>query len=168
MLRVLHSLVTEHDWRLVASALLVCVSASLLAIHLLRRTQVLSGSTRVISIAASSAATGFSIWATHFIAMLGYQPGVPVTYALGPALLSLLIAISVASFGLATAIIGRAWWAPLAGGAIVGAGIGGACYVGMWAVEGMGRVIWDTTLITTSIVIGFLLAMGALTIASRR
>ncbi len=168
MLRVFHSLATEHDWRLVAGAVLVCVSASLMAVHLLRRAQALSGSTRIISIAASSAATGFGIWATHFIAMLGYEPGVPVTYALGPALLSLLIAISVTSLGLATAIVGRAWWAALAGGAIVGASIGATHYVGLWAVEASGSVIWDTALATTSIAVGILLAMGALTVASRR
>jgi methyl-accepting chemotaxis protein len=168
MFRLFHSLATEHDWRVVAGAALVCISASLMAVHLLCRAQVLRGSTRVMSIAASSAATGFSIWATHAIFMLGYQPGVPVTYALGPTLLSLLIAISLASAGVAIAIVCRAWWAAPAGGAIVGIGIGGACYIGMWAVEGMGRVIWDTTLITASTVIGILLAMGALTVASRR
>jgi PAS domain S-box-containing protein len=168
MLRAFHSLATEHDWRLIAGAVLVCVSASLMAIHLLRRAQVLSGSTRIISIAASSAATGFSVWATHFIVMLGYEPGVPVTYALGPVLLSLLIAISVTSLGQATAIVGRAWWAALAGGAIVGAGIGAAHYIGMWTVESTGSVIWNRSFFTASSVIGILLAAGALTAASRR
>jgi PAS domain S-box-containing protein len=168
MLRVFHSLATEHDWRLVAGAALVCVSASLLAVHLLRRAQVLNGPTRAMSIATASATTGFSIWATHFIIMLGYEPGVPVAYALGPTLLSLLIAISVTSLGLATAIIGRTWWAALAGGAIVGAGIGATHDVGMWAVEVRGSVIWDRSLLTASTAIGMLLAMGALTVASRR
>jgi NO-binding membrane sensor protein with MHYT domain len=152
----------------VAGAAMVCVGASLMAVHLLRRAQVLSGPTRIISIAASSAATGFGIWATHFIVMLGYGPGVPVTYALGPTLLSLLIAICVTSLGLATAIIGRAWWAALAGGAIVGAGIGAAHYIGMWAVEAPGSVSWDTSPLTASTAIAILLAMAALTAASRR
>jgi len=168
MFRVFHSLVTEHDWRLVAGAVLVCVFASLMAVHLLRRAQVLSGSTRLISIAASRAATGFSIWATHFIAMLAYEPGVPVTYALGPTLLSLLIAIAVTSLGLVTAIVSRAWWAALTGGAVVGAGIGATHYVGTWAVEVAGSVTWDTSQVTASIAIGILLAVGFLTVASRR
>src|SRR5439155_19560255 len=119
------------------------------------------GSTRARSVAASSAAIGFSIWATHVIAILGYEPGVPVTYALGPTLLSLLIAISVTSLGLATAIVGRAWWAALAGGAIVGVGIGAAHYISMWAVEGLGSVIWDRSLLTASTAITILLAVGA-------
>jgi len=168
MLRVLHSLATEHDWRLVAGALLVCVSTSLMAVHLLRRAQISSGTRRVISIAASSTTAGFSIWATHFIAMLGYEPGVPVTYALGPTLLSLLIAIFVTWLGLATAIIGRAWWAVLAGGAIVGAAIGAGPYVGLSAVEGLRSPSWDGTMFAASTAIGILLAMAALPAASRR
>src|SRR5262245_50751468 len=135
MFRAFPSLATEYDWRLVAGAAMVCVCASLMAVHLLRRAQVLSGSTRVISIAASSAATGFGIWATHFIVMLGYGPGFPITYALGPTLLSLLIAICVTSLGLAAAVVSRAWWAALVGGAIVGVGIGATHYIGIWAVE---------------------------------
>jgi methyl-accepting chemotaxis protein/NO-binding membrane sensor protein with MHYT domain len=168
MLRVLHSLATEHDWRLVTGAVLVCVTASVMACHLLRRAQVLSGSARVMTIAASSAATGFSIWATHSIAVLGYEPVAAATYALGPTLLSLLIAISAPSIGLATAIVGRAWWAALAGGTIVGAGIGATCYVGLWATEVSGRVIWDTTLLTASTALGMLLAIAALSVVSRR
>jgi PAS domain S-box-containing protein len=171
MLRFFHSLATEHDWRFVAGAVLVCLFASLMAVHLLRRAQVLRGSTRTMSIAASSAASGFSIWATQVIAMLGYEPGVPVTYALGPTLLSLLIAVSVTFLGLATATVGRAWWAALAGGAIVGAGIGAAHYIGVWAIEGLGSVIWDWSLLTASTAIAILLTMGAmgtLTAASHR
>jgi methyl-accepting chemotaxis protein len=167
MFRTFNSLAMEHDWRLIAVAVLVCLCASLMAVRLLRRAQVLSGPTRVMSIAASGAAAGFSVWAMQFIAMLAYEPGVPIVYALGPALLSLLIAISVTSLGLATAVAGSARWAAPVGGAIVGAGIGAAHYVGMGAVELPGSVTWDTTLVTASLAIGILLATGALTLASR-
>jgi methyl-accepting chemotaxis protein len=165
---MMRALTMEHDWRLVVGALLVCLFASLFAVRLLRRAQVLSGSTRAMSIAASGAAAGFSIWATDFLAMLAYEPGVPVAYALGLTLLSLLIAIVVTSLGLATAIASRAWWAAPAGGAIVGAAIGATHYVGLWAIEVPGSLIWNTTLVIASIAIGILLAMGALTVASRR
>src|SRR4029077_16492106 len=96
------------------------------------------------------------------------EPGALVTYALGPTLLSLLIAIAATSLGLATAIIGRAWWAALAGGAIVGAAIGATHYVAMWAVEVAGSVTWETSQVAASIAIGILLAVGALMVASRR
>jgi methyl-accepting chemotaxis protein/NO-binding membrane sensor protein with MHYT domain len=167
MFHAFNSLAMQHDWRLVAVALFVCLAASLMAVRLLRRAQVLSGPTRAISIAASGAAAGFSIWATQFIAMLGYEPGVPVVYALGVTLFSLLIAISVTSLGLATAIAGGARWAAPAGGATVGAGVGAAHYIGLWAVEVPGSVSWDTTLVAASLAIGILLAMAAFTVASR-
>src|SRR5262249_51125733 len=156
----------EHDWRLVAVAALVCLFATLMAVRLLRRAQVLSGPTRALSIAASGAAAGFSIWATHFLAMLA--PGVPVAYALGLTMLSLLIAIFVTSLGLATAIASRASWAAPAGGAIVGAAIGATHYVGIWAIEVPGSLTWNTTLVIASIAIGILFAMAAFTVAARR
>src|SRR4029077_7770475 len=96
------------------------------------------------------------------------EPGALVTYALGPTLLSLLIAIAATSLGLATAIIGRAWWAALAGGAIVGAGIGATHYVAMAPVEVAGSVSWNTSQVAASIAIGIPLASAALTVASRR
>jgi methyl-accepting chemotaxis protein len=168
MLRAFNSLAAEHDWRIVAMGVLVCLSAGLMAVHLLRRAQVLSGSARAISIAASGAAASFSIWATHFIAMLAYQPGVPVAYTLGFTLLALLLAVSVTTLGLAAAIIDRIWWAAPIGGAIVGVGFGATHYVSMWAIDVPGRVTWDTTLFVASTAIGILVAMGALTLASRR
>src|SRR5262249_52875508 len=154
MFRIFNTLATEHDWRLVAVAALVCLSASLMAVRLLRRAQILSGPTRAMSIAASGAAAGFGILATHFVAMLAYKPGVSIAYALVPTLLSLLIAISVTSLGLVTAIAGRAWWAAPTGGAIVGVGIGATHYVGIWAIEVAGSVTWDAILVTTSVAIG--------------
>jgi len=172
MFRALNSIAMEYDWRVVAVAVLVCASASLMALHLLRRAQVLSGSARALSIAASGTAIGFSIWATHFIAMLAYNPGVPVAYTIGFTLLSLLTAVSVTSLGLATASAGSAWWAAPVGGAIVGVGVGATHYVGLWAIEVPGRVTWDMSPVAASTAIGILfailLAMGALTLASRR
>jgi methyl-accepting chemotaxis protein/NO-binding membrane sensor protein with MHYT domain len=108
--------------------------------------------------------------------MLAYDPGVPVAYTLGFTVLSLLIAVSVTSLGLATASAGSAWWAAPAGGAIVGVGVGATHYVGMWAIEVPGSVTWDMSPLEASNAIGILLAillvilaaMGALTLASRR
>ena len=53
-------------------------------------------------------------------------------------------------------------------GAIVGAAISAAHYVGWWAVEGLGNVVLDRGLLTASTAIGILLGIGTLTAASRR
>ena len=54
--------------------------------------------------------------------MLAYQPGVAVAYNVGLTLFSLVAATAVTSAGLALAVRGAGWTAPL-GGVVVGAGI---------------------------------------------
>jgi methyl-accepting chemotaxis protein len=168
MFRVLTCLTTEHDWRLVIVAGLVCLLASLAAISLFNRARAGAGRTRAIWIIAAGAATGCGIWATHFIAMLAYDPGVSIAYNIGLTLLSLIAAAAVTAGGLAVAVFstGR-WGAPIAG-AIVGGGIACMHYTGMWALELPGRVTWMPGLVTASIILGMLFGMAALTLAVRR
>src|ERR1700687_1845876 len=80
MFRVLTCLTTEHDWRLVIVAGAVCFLASLTAISMFNRARASGGRARASWIVAAGAATGCGIWATHFIAMLAYEPGISVTY----------------------------------------------------------------------------------------
>ena len=121
MFRLFNSLMAQHDWSLVLAAAMVCLGASLVAVHLVRRAQATAGQTRSLWVATAGAATGFGIWATHFVAMLAYEPGVPVGYAILPTALSLLIAVALTGLGLAVAISRMAWGAPL-GGIIVALG----------------------------------------------
>jgi diguanylate cyclase (GGDEF)-like protein/PAS domain S-box-containing protein len=166
MFQVFNCLATEHDWRLVIVAGVVCFLASLTAINLFDRARSASGRARAAWIITAGAATGCGIWATHFIAMLAYEPGVPVAYNLGLTALSLLAAIVVTSGGLAVAVSGPSW-AQSIGGAIVGAGVACMHYLGMWALELPGQINWDAGLVFVSIAVGLILASGALTIAVR-
>ena len=165
MFRVLTCLVTEHDLRLVVIAGLVCFLASFTAINLFGRARVLSGRRRMYWIVAAGAATGCGIWATHFIAMLSYDPGVSIAYDLALTLLSLVMAMLITSAGLTAAVQMRPGWGGAVGGSIVGAGVACMHYVGMWAVEMPGRVSWSLDLVIVSIVLGMLLGAVALTIA---
>ena len=89
MSRVLTCLGTEHDWRLVLLAAAVCLVASLAAVCLFQRALATRSRVRAGWTASAGAATGCGIWATHFIAMLAYEPGVPVAYDVGLTVLSL-------------------------------------------------------------------------------
>src|SRR5205814_1115252 len=95
MFRVLTCLATEHDWRLVIVAGVVCFLASLTAISMFNRARATQGRARASWILAAGAATGCGIWATHFIAMLAYDPGFWVSYNVGLTALSLLVAVVV-------------------------------------------------------------------------
>jgi NO-binding membrane sensor protein with MHYT domain len=101
MFQVYTCLTAEHDWRIVALAGAVCFLASAVAVSLFHRAQSTSGRTRLVWLSLDAAAAGCGIWATHFIAMLAYDPGIGAGYNLIPAILSLVIAVLITGAGLA-------------------------------------------------------------------
>jgi methyl-accepting chemotaxis protein len=167
MYRIFTCLTTEHDWRLVVVAGVICFLSSLVAINLFHNARGTAQIARLNWIIAAGSAAGSGIWATHFIAMLAYDPGFGVTYDMGLTVLSLVAAAAITSLGLAVAVYGSASWGPAIGGAIVGAGVAGMHYTGIAAVILPGRISWDPLLVATSIGLGMLLGIAALTIAAR-
>ncbi|HTV36169.1 MAG TPA: MHYT domain-containing protein [Xanthobacteraceae bacterium] len=165
MFRVLTCLTTQHDWRLVVVAGLVCFLSSVTTITLFNRARSTAGYAYATWLAAAGAATGCGIWATHFLAMLAYHPGVPVAYNVNLTALSLLAAATITGLGLAAAVAMPSRWGAAIGGGIIGAGVACMHYLGMWAVEIPGRVTWDMPLVVTSIVLGMVLGMAALAVA---
>src|SRR4029079_11898369 len=167
MYRVFTCLGGEHDWRLVIVAGVVCFLASLTAVSLFGRARATEQRARIIWILAAGAATGCGIWATHFIAMLAYSPGISVAYDIALTTLSLLAAICVTWIGLSVSVYGPRDFGPVLGGGIVGAGVACMHYLGMWAVELPGHVHWGLDLVAVSIVLGMVLGMAALWVAVR-
>ncbi len=168
MFRVLSCLGGEHDLRLVALAGVVCFLASLVAVNLFRRARATRGYRRATWVGLAGAATGCGIWATHFIAMLAYEPGVAIAYDIGLTTLSLVMAVAVTSIGLALAVSGPGRWSAPIGGGIVGAGVACMHYTGMSAIQLPGQVTWIADLVLASVVLGMLFATAALAIAVRR
>jgi diguanylate cyclase (GGDEF)-like protein len=168
MFRVLTCLGGEHDWRLVVLAGLICFLASLVAISLFHRAAATEGKVRNAWLALAGAATGCGIWATHFIAMLAYEPGVAIAYDIGLTALSLVLAAVITGVGLSVAVRGQPRWRPLLGGAIVGGGVASMHYTGMWALRLPGQITWSPDLVAISIVLGIVFGGIALTIAVRR
>jgi methyl-accepting chemotaxis protein len=168
MFRVLTCLTTEHDWRLVIVAGVVCFLASLTAISMFNRARATDGRARIGWILAAGAATGCGIWATHFIAMLAYDPGVWVSYDIGLTALSLLAAAVVTGLGFSVAVYVPGYAGGAVAGAIVGGGIAAMHYTGMSAVELPGRITWSTGLVIASILLGMLLGAAALAVAAQR
>jgi NO-binding membrane sensor protein with MHYT domain len=167
MYRVFACLTDEHDWRLVLLAGTVCFVASIVAVNIFRRAIASHGRRRLIWIAIAGAAIGYGIWATHFIAMLAYEPGISTGYGIVLTASSLVAAmlLTCGGFGWAANAPGR-WRAPI-GGAIIGAGIASMHYLGMWALEVPGRVNWSLDLVVTSIALGISFGYAALAIAVR-
>jgi diguanylate cyclase (GGDEF)-like protein len=161
MLRVYTCIVQEHDLRLVVLAAIVCALASFTAINLVHHVRRSTGQMWQVWLAVAAMASGFGIWATHFIAMLAFAPGIPSGYNVTLTLLSLIAAIVLTGIGLGVAISRTLPGANWLGGAVVGGGIAAMHYTGMAAFEIQGRIIWDPVLVMVSIAAGALIGSAA-------
>ena len=168
MYQVLNCLTTEHDWRLVVLGGAVCLLASAVALSLFQRARASSGRSRLIWIGMDAVVSGCGIWATHFIAMLAYDPGAGAAYNIATTLLSLAFAIAITAVGLAIALSDLHRWAIAIGGAVVGAGVAAMHYTGMMALEIPALIVWSPGIVLVSILFGCVFGALALFVATRR
>jgi diguanylate cyclase (GGDEF)-like protein len=168
MYRVLTCLTTEHDWRLVVLAGTICWLASAVAISLFHRARASRGRTRSVWICLDAAVGGCGIWATHFVAMLAYDPGAGAGYSIPITLLSLVFAIAIVALGLCIALSSERQWVVALGGAVIGGGVAAMHYTGMAALELPAFIVWSPGIVLTSIMLGSLFAAVALLVAIRR
>ena len=105
--RIIYCLTVEHDLRLVVVAGLVSLLSGAVGYDLLARAH---AERRLLWISAAAFVTGSGIWATHFIAILAYDPGV----ALGFGLVTTAQAAILTMFGGAGAL-----WGPVIGAVIL-------------------------------------------------
>src|SRR5580693_4838705 len=100
MLQVLTCITAEHDHRLLVLAVVICVMASGVTVSLFHRAQATQGRAHLVWLILDAAAGGCGIWATHFIAMLAYEPDVGAGYNPGLTILSLIFAAVISGAGL--------------------------------------------------------------------
>ncbi len=77
LMRVVTCIFLEHNLWLVALAAATCFAGSTVTLQLWRRAIEVTGRTRFDWCFLTAVTAGSSIWATHFLAMLGHRPGVP-------------------------------------------------------------------------------------------
>lgn len=167
MIDVLLCITVEHDLRLVLLAAIICILGSWLSFRLFDR-GLNDGSLLGLGwhfLAATAA--GSSIWSTHFIAMLAFRTGAPISFDAVGTILSLLVAIAgvFAGFAVAGAPIP---YRTVAGGALVGLGAAAMHYMGMRAYHIEGLVEWDQRYVIASVVISVMAAVGALHLMDRQ
>ena len=160
MMEVANCIVRDHDPRLVALAVLVCIIGSAATVQLFGRILAARGRSRTGWIILSAVGTGTMVWCTHFVAMMGFEAGVPVTLDPFVTLGSLGIAILLAAPGLRLAAAKRRKWTAW-GGAIVGIGISAMHYTGMVAYRIDGLVEWRWGYVAASVVLSSALSAAA-------
>ncbi len=156
----------EGTWQpgLVLLSVAVPIFLSLMALqtaHIARHTR--SRFYRHVAIGTGAVALGGGIWTMHFIGMMAFHLPAPMVYRTDITLLSLLPGLAaswVALWMLSQRQPAR--WPLIAGGLLVGAGIGAMHYIGMAAMQSTLEMRYDPLLFALSIVVAVALAVLAL------
>lgn len=145
-----------------ALSVVVAIFTAWTALDLLNQVKERHGSARLPWLLTASAAMGGGIWAMHFIAMLGFDPGLPVAYDLGLTLLSLGLALAGTSLAFFIAGFSHNRLLTLGGGLVMGLSISAMHYVGMAAIRTDAVFVYSPGLVALSIVIGVGASVAAL------
>jgi len=146
-----------------------CLGA-FLGLRCVTRARAYTGGARARWLVLAAIAIGAaSIWAMHFIAMLGFTiPGQTILYNVPVTIVSMLIAIVVVGVGLFIATYGNGGWRPLLiGGAIVGVGVASMHYLGMEAMSMPDSMSYNPLLFAASVVIAIVAGTAGLWAGTR-
>jgi diguanylate cyclase (GGDEF)-like protein/PAS domain S-box-containing protein len=168
LLDILVCIRDEHDLRFVALAAAVCLLSTMTAVLMLRQSYHVRAREGFGWIVLGGVATGFGIWATHFIAMLGYDPGLIAGYRTGLTLVSLAVVLGTTS----GAFLMAARWPrgaaiPMAA-LLAGSGVAAMHYIGMAALEMRATIDWRWSYVLLSLLLAVLPLHPALRLATQR
>ena len=111
-------------------------------------------------------ATGATIWCTHFVAMIAYQPGVEVAYE--PLLTGLSLGVAILGSAIALWIGARRPRASaMLGGGVFGLAVVSMHYLGMAAFAVEGVIHWSAAYVAASVVGAVLLGASAFEVTRR-
>jgi diguanylate cyclase (GGDEF)-like protein len=168
LFKVITCLVTEHDYRLVLLAGLVCFAASLTAMRLYSRMSGARGLVRGAWLLLTALVAGSGVWATHFLAMLAYKPGLETGFSSTWTIGSLMISVAFMAAGFyASMLVDDERSSKMAGGILVGLGVAAMHYSGMTAFITQGHLSWEPVYIAASAVLGVIGATTALVLVGR-
>jgi diguanylate cyclase (GGDEF)-like protein len=155
----------ENLW-LVSMAAVLCVAGAIATSRFFQRMTVVESIERYAWLFLTSLASGVTIWCTHFVAMLGYDPGIPISFDW--AMTGASLAIAVGGSAAAFVIAGGARPSRIraaCGGVVLGLAIACMHYVGMNAMRMSGMMMWDWPLAAVSVVLAVSGSVAALVIA---
>ncbi|WP_375456658.1 EAL domain-containing protein [uncultured Methylobacterium sp.] len=145
----------QHDLRLVAVAAVICALGSYTTFAMGRQVfRDIAWRERLVWAVTGVIATSTAIWATHFIAMLAFEPSMAFGFAIVQTFASFLVAILMVGLGTGIVVARSGLAGRLAGGGIVGLAISAMHYTGMGAYHVQGTLQWEPATVAASVLVG--------------
>ncbi len=158
MRSVLTCVTQAHDHRLIALAVLVCTvgvyACFAVGAHAVRQ----KGREGRLWGATSLVAAGCTAWATHFLALMSFRPGVKAAFEPVATAASLLCAVVIIGCGFVMIFRARDVKQRFLSGAVIGCGVAVLHYLGQMAYVVAGHIEWDWQLVVLSVPFSIALA----------
>ncbi len=152
VLSVIKCMRDMHDVRLMVVAGLVCAVGIYASFAIGNHAARANGSARSRWGVVSTVASASTAWATHFIVLLAFKPGMPAAFEPVLTAISLTCAIFGLGAGVLISIRVRQRWQLFGAGLLVGVGVTGLHYIGQAAYLVQGTVVWNLTLVLPSVI----------------
>lgn len=150
-MRFLTCLTDDHNLWLVGLAAGLCLIGSIITFRLYRRLRAAEKGTRLAWAFMGAVATGATIWCTHFVAMIAYEPGAAISYE--PVLTGVSLGVAIGGSALALWVASRAVrFSAEIGGVLFGLTVVAMHYTGMAAFSTDAVIHWSPAYIAVSIV----------------
>jgi NO-binding membrane sensor protein with MHYT domain len=161
------SCVAEHNLWMVMLAACVCIAGSLVTMRLLEHARRSQGVERAGWVLQTASAAGASVWCTHFVAVLAYDPHAPISFDAILTIASLGIAVLGFAAGFAIAARSTRPAPTILAGAVAGITITTMHYVGMTAYHVSGIITWDMKYVALSLGVSITLSIAAVCMTTR-
>jgi diguanylate cyclase (GGDEF)-like protein/PAS domain S-box-containing protein len=144
-----------YDMKLIGLAAFICIIACFTTVNLLARGQLSTGVRRAAWLGVAALVFGSGIWSLHFVAMLAFMPGFPISYDLFHTVRSIVLATVGAGLALAAReLFAHKAAKTLFGGVLLGCAMAAMHYDGVAAMRLSGTSSFDMARVWLSICIG--------------
>lgn len=165
--QVVSNIVSQHDYRVVILACIIGLVCSFTTVLMAQRARESAEKDRWRWLVKMSLTVGGGIWATHFIAMLGWDLGMPIAHGFWLNLLSGIIAIAAVGLCFYVATYNRTKRARFLAGLMLGLGITAMHLLEVRSVSLQGVVQVDNRFSFASLLVALVLFGGAVTVMNK-
>lgn len=160
--------VGHHQLSYAIFSLIVAILGSWTSLEIQRQVEMHKGGVRMYWLFATAIAMGLSIWTGNYIALLGYDVGVPITYDLPLTAGSLLMAVGGTAIAFVAVQASRPTITRIAmGGLCMGASIALSNYLAMGAIQIPAFVRIAPPIVLASFLVAVAVSSAALTTLTR-
>ncbi len=154
MFRVFDTITNQYDLQLTFMAVMIGLAAAISTSVMLERVKNRAGMAKFIWLLTVSAVIGFGIWATHFVALLAYQPGPAFNYERDKTILSLFLIIGATLPALQLILSRTSRFASGFGAMVFGLSISAMHYTGIEGLLTEGQMVWNKNYVIASVIVG--------------